>query len=117
MNAGQRTRATLAKRDGWGCCYCGRITVEKDRDDDDRATIEHVLPQSRGGTDALDNLRIACRRCNWLRGNGEAAAPDPAWAVPCPRCCVPAGRACISVVNTRTRRLVHAARLRTLHGR
>ena len=62
MTRGQHLRTQLAARDGLACCYCGRLTVEKRGEDDDRATIEHVIPQSRGGTDSLDNLRFACRR-------------------------------------------------------
>lgn len=31
-------------------------------------TIDHVLPRARGGSDDLDNLRPAHRRCNLERG-------------------------------------------------
>lgn len=33
------------------------------------ATIDHVIPSSRGGTNGLDNLVAACRWCNEERGN------------------------------------------------
>lgn len=116
MTRGQHLRAQLAARDGWACCYCGRPTVERRGEDDDRATIEHVIPQSRGGTDSLDNLRIACRRCNWARGDKELRV-DPALAVLCPRCCAKPGRPCISVRTTRPKRQTHPARLREANGR
>ncbi|MBE9070902.1 HNH endonuclease [Leptolyngbya cf. ectocarpi LEGE 11479] len=32
-------------------------------------SIDHVQPRSLGGTDALDNLALACRRCNERRYN------------------------------------------------
>jgi hypothetical protein len=32
-----------------------------------RFTVDHLLPRSRGGTDALENLALACRRCNERR--------------------------------------------------
>jgi hypothetical protein len=32
-------------------------------------TIDHVLPQSAGGSDEADNLALACRNCNERRGN------------------------------------------------
>ncbi len=35
-------------------------------------TIDHIQPQSKGGTDRLDNLRLAHERCNRKRGNGES---------------------------------------------
>lgn len=31
--------------------------------------IDHILPQSRGGSDELDNLALACQRCNSYRYN------------------------------------------------
>jgi hypothetical protein len=34
-----------------------------------RFTIDHVLPQSAGGSDAPNNLALACRNCNERRGN------------------------------------------------
>jgi 5-methylcytosine-specific restriction endonuclease McrA len=40
-------------------------------DDPRRATIDHILPLSKGGTDAPTNLRAACLQCNNERGNGE----------------------------------------------
>ena len=32
-----------------------------------RFTMDHLLPRSRGGTDTLENLALACRRCNQRR--------------------------------------------------
>lgn len=32
-------------------------------------SIDHLQPQSLGGSDALDNLALACRRCNERRYN------------------------------------------------
>ena len=32
-------------------------------------TIDHIVPQSRGGTDHLDNLQLVCGACNSLKGN------------------------------------------------
>ena len=32
------------------------------------ATIDHVIPRSLGGTDALANLEMACIPCNTARG-------------------------------------------------
>ena len=33
-----------------------------------RATIEHIFPQTHGGTDAIENLALACSRCNHGKG-------------------------------------------------
>ncbi len=32
-------------------------------------TVDHIVPQSRGGTDHLDNLQLLCGACNSLKGD------------------------------------------------
>lgn len=34
--------------------------------------MEHIIPKSRGGTDRIDNLCLACRDCNERKGNQTA---------------------------------------------
>ena len=46
----------LAERDGHQCVYCGRR--------DGPFECEHVVPKARGGSDAITNRVLACRRCN-----------------------------------------------------
>lgn len=58
-------RLELVVRDGRRCALCGRFR------DPQRMTIDHVIPVSRGGTDAIDNLRLACGACNYSRGDGR----------------------------------------------
>jgi 5-methylcytosine-specific restriction endonuclease McrA len=36
------------------------------------ATVEHIKPLSRGGTDDWHNLAMACLRCNGMRGTSDA---------------------------------------------
>jgi 5-methylcytosine-specific restriction endonuclease McrA len=43
------------------CTYCG-LPVAFD------AQLDHRTPTSRGGRHALDNLAVACQRCNQLKG-------------------------------------------------
>ena len=33
--------------------------------------VDHVVPQSRGGTDHLDNLQLLCSHCNRIKGDRE----------------------------------------------
>ena len=47
-------RRTVFARDGHRCQYCGSPAE----------SIDHVLPRSRGGLHAWDNVVAACRRCN-----------------------------------------------------
>lgn len=52
------------------CIHCGaRHTVALDGTPLSQATIEHIVPRTHGGTDALENLAIACARCNIGKGH------------------------------------------------
>src|SRR3990167_2098159 len=45
------------------CTYCGkRLTW-------DTAERDHIRPLTRGGTDTPENIAIACRRCNVVKGD------------------------------------------------
>jgi hypothetical protein len=47
------------------CEYCH----SPEKSSSDIFTIEHLIPRSLGGSDELDNLALACRRCNERRYN------------------------------------------------
>ena len=47
-------RRAVFARDGHRCQYCGSAAEN----------IDHVIPRSRGGSHAWDNVVAACRRCN-----------------------------------------------------
>ncbi len=55
------TRRAIFARDGWTCQYCGseRGTL----------TIDHVIPRSKGGTSAWDNIVTCCAPCNRRKGD------------------------------------------------
>ncbi|WP_242384439.1 HNH endonuclease [Enterococcus faecalis] len=44
------------ERDAYTCKYCGKIGGILE--------VDHVIPFSKGGSDELDNLVCACRKCN-----------------------------------------------------
>jgi 5-methylcytosine-specific restriction endonuclease McrA len=48
-------REYVFKRDNYECVYCGSNKI---------LTLDHVIPQSKGGKDSWDNLVTACRSCN-----------------------------------------------------
>ena len=31
-------------------------------------TVDHVVPQAKGGSDHLDNLQLLCNACNSMKG-------------------------------------------------
>ncbi|TQN32389.1 5-methylcytosine-specific restriction endonuclease McrA [Haloactinospora alba] len=48
------SRAALMRRDSQRCAYCGKRAE----------TIDHVIPRSRGGTHAWENVVASCKPCN-----------------------------------------------------
>ncbi|MEX0834417.1 MAG: HNH endonuclease [Actinomycetota bacterium] len=53
------TRRAVFARDHWSCQYCGNAAEN----------VDHVIPRSRGGEHAWDNVVAACRRCNSRKEN------------------------------------------------
>ncbi|UCH28291.1 MAG: HNH endonuclease [Myxococcales bacterium] len=64
----------LKERDGeqvlqGKCIHCQRkLALRTDGTPINGATIEHIVPKNHGGTDDLENLAIACARCNSEKG-------------------------------------------------
>lgn len=48
-------------RDSGKCAYCGDVTGHVWH-------LEHIIPLSRGGTNAIDNLCVSCSPCNLSKG-------------------------------------------------
>lgn len=59
MSISKRLRYEVLRRDNYSCRYCGATAS-----DGARLTIDHVVPESLGGTDEPGNLVAACRDCN-----------------------------------------------------
>lgn len=52
------------------CIHCGRkLALDLSGRPLSEASLEHILPRTHGGRDALDNLAIACVRCNVQKGH------------------------------------------------
>ncbi len=65
------TRCRLSEAQNHRCCWCGRHTTDE-RGRGHSATVEHVVPKAEGGSDDMDNLVMACMRCNNERGRRSA---------------------------------------------
>lgn len=63
--AGWEVRAYLLEKWGRRCGYCGVTNVPFE--------LDHLLPRSRGGSDRVSNLVLACHECNQTKGNRTAA--------------------------------------------
>ncbi len=53
------TRRAVFVRDGGRCVYC----------DAPATSLDHVVPKSRGGAHAWENVVSCCRRCNHVKGD------------------------------------------------
>jgi len=64
-------RRILFERDEWTCQYCGGTLST------DNATLDHYIPQSKGGSHSKENLRTCCFVCNAIKSGKsfEEAAP------------------------------------------
>ena len=63
----QVTNTFLFARDDYRCQFCGRTQHElKHRE---CLTRDHLVPLSRGGTNAWTNVLTACSSCNTRKGN------------------------------------------------
>jgi hypothetical protein len=65
------TVARLYLRDGNKCSICQVVMLFEHRFKGDPlfATIDHILPRSKGGANGMDNYRLACSKCNGERSS------------------------------------------------
>ena len=65
----QVSRRGVLRRDSHRCAYCGAQA----------ATVDHVLPRSRGGQDTWENLVACCVRCN--NAKGDRTPEEKGWTL------------------------------------
>ncbi|MDJ0775521.1 MAG: RNA-guided endonuclease IscB [Mastigocoleus sp. MO_167.B18] len=58
---GYQVREYLLEKWGRECTYCGKKDVP--------LQIEHIYPKSKGGSNRVSNLCLACEKCNQKKGN------------------------------------------------
>lgn len=68
MPVSKSLRYQVLRRDNHTCRYCGRSAPEV------RLTVDHVVPETLGGSDKPENLAAACSDCN----SGKSATPPDA---------------------------------------
>lgn len=69
MAVSKRLRFEVMRRDDFACRYCGKKAGESE------LHVDHVVPESLGGSDEASNLVTACIDCNQGKG---AISPDQA---------------------------------------
>lgn len=66
-------RHRLLQRQNWRCCWCGEALSRP------TATLEHILPEVMGGTEAYENTAVAHQACNVARGHNIWQDPAPSF--------------------------------------
>lgn len=61
----RKRKARVFHRDGPWCFYCRRLFAYGE------LTLDHLIPQVRGGSDRTDNLLLACAPCNTRKGSKD----------------------------------------------
>lgn len=56
-------KSKVFTRDGWKCGYCLTPVNSKS------ATIDHVIPRSKGGDNTYENVVTCCKKCNGKKGD------------------------------------------------
>jgi 5-methylcytosine-specific restriction endonuclease McrA len=62
----EKVRAAVIERDRSTCYLCHRYLKPHE------ISVDHVRPYTKGGTNSISNLRVACRSCNSRKGNRDA---------------------------------------------
>lgn len=58
------------------CIHCNKVLVLDLRGQPrSHASLEHIIPRNHGGTNTLQNLAVACSRCNAQKGARLDARP------------------------------------------
>lgn len=55
-------RRQVIERDGLHCVYCDEDLTDQE------IHLDHVIPESQGGSTTVDNLQVTCRKCNTAKG-------------------------------------------------
>lgn len=61
--AGYEAKEYLLEKWGHKCAYCGKENVPLE--------VEHIVPRSKGGSNRISNLTIACCPCNKAKNNKD----------------------------------------------
>ncbi len=75
--AGHNWLARHVERQNRRCAYCGIpmfLPPERGKPADRRATLDHVVPLTRGGADSEENTVAACEACNLAKADMTAHA-------------------------------------------
>lgn len=73
----QHKRLAIYIRDNFTCMHCGMDLRTLKRGDGLRIELDHVLPVSKNGSNAANNLITSCSACNVQRGDKDLEVVHP----------------------------------------
>lgn len=65
------SKMQIIERDGLNCYLCRKLLTYE------TATIDHIIPMSKGGFHSPTNVRIACAECNQDKDNKDLEEFQP----------------------------------------
>lgn len=63
------TRRLVYEKSNHKCAICGKELQIDYCNDDDYATIDHIIPLNKGGKNELDNYQATCQVCNKIKSD------------------------------------------------
>ncbi|MFI5561515.1 HNH endonuclease [Amycolatopsis japonica] len=69
----EHVRKAVLQRDNYRC----QLRLDDDKCEVRANQVDHIVPEARGGSDALTNLQAACAFCNNSKNAGQRFDPQP----------------------------------------
>ena len=72
----KKYRRQLWREQNGQCKYCQKYITFSAPDRERQATVDHVVPLWRGGSNTIDNLVVCCLPCNSYRNSQDQATDE-----------------------------------------